>query len=264
MRARNQSAGCKTAMVQRKHYESYGDLISPQDNLPRSTVMSYVDRGVYRDFLNKQQSALPDAELVAAALNGSSDAFAELEGLYSQRLYNTIFRITRNREDAEDVLQDTFLHAYLALRSFEGRSSVYSWLTRIAINSALMLLRKRRNHPELCFGLSSEPENYVAHLESQDPCLNPEQVCDQRQRCANIYRAIGRLHVNLREPLQTRMTAGSSLEEMAKKMNITEAAVKSRLFRARTRLNATRTHRENEIKVARPVTLTAQRAGFQN
>ena len=226
--------------------------------------MSCVDRGVYREFPNKQQSALPDAELVAAALNGSSDAFAELEGLYSQRLYNTIFRITRNREDAADVLQDTFLHAYLALRSFEGRSSIYSWLTRIAINSALMLLRKRCNRPEMCFGLSSQPESDVSYLEPRDTCLNPEQICDQQQRCANIYRAIERLRDNLREPLQARVTHGGSLEEIATRLDITKATVKSRLFRARMRLTATRTLQENKRKAARPATFTAQHTGFQS
>lgn len=226
--------------------------------------MSCVDRGVYGEFPNKQQSALQDTELVAAALNGSSDAFAKLEGLYSQRLYNTIFRIIRNREDAEDVLQDTFLHAYLALRSFEGRSSVYSWLTRIAINSALMLLRKRCNRPEVCFGLSGEPESDVLYLEPRDPCLNPEQICDQQQRCANIYRAIERLRDNLREPLQTRVTHGGSLEDIATKLDITKATVKSRLFRARVRLNATRTLQKDGRKGARPATFIAQHTGFQN
>ncbi len=210
--------------------------------------MNCVDQSVYPNFSNKREGALLDGELIAAALTGSSDAFAALEGLYSRRLYSTIFRITRNREDAEDVLQDTFLHAYLALRSFEGRSSVYSWLTRIAINSALMLLRKRRNHDEVCFGLFGEPENDVPHLELLDPCLSPEQICDQRQRCADIHRAIGRLDVNLREPLQVRMTRGSSVEEIAASLDITEAAVKSRLFRARMRLRATRHFTTMEVR----------------
>jgi len=210
--------------------------------------MNGMDPDVFLDFADKPHTTLRDAQLISAALTGSSDAFAELQGLYSRQLYSRILRITRNREDAEDVLQDTFLRAYLALRHFEGRSSVYSWLTRIAINSALMLLRKRRNRPEVCFDLSSEPENDVPHLEPKDPCLNPEQVCDQRQRCANIHRAIERLEASLREPLQTRMTHGSSLEEIARAMEITEGAVKARLYRARSRLNETRTFRRMEEK----------------
>jgi RNA polymerase sigma-70 factor (ECF subfamily) len=217
-------------------------------NFLRSKAMNCTDQRVYFDFGKTRESTQRDTELVSAALTGSSDAFTELERLYSHRLFSTIFRITRNQEDAEDVLQDTFLRAYLSLRNFEGRSSVYSWLTRIAINSALMLLRKRRNRPEVCFDLSIEAENDVMHLEPNDPCLNPEQVCDQRQRCANIDRAIERLHVSLREPLQTRMTHGSSIEEIARMLDITQAAVKARLHRARTRLNATRTAKRMEGK----------------
>jgi RNA polymerase sigma-70 factor, ECF subfamily len=224
--------------------------------------MNGMDQQAYLHTADKRRTALRDAALVSAALAGSSDAFAELQRRYSRQLYSTIFRITRNREDAEDLLQDTFLQAYLALRNFEGRSSVYSWLTRIAINSALMLLRKRRNRPEVCFDITSEPENDVALLEPKDPCLNPEQVCDQQQRCANIHRAIGRLQASLREPLQTRMAHGSSLDEIAKTFDITEAAVKARLYRARTRLNATL--QENEKEVVRLSALTAQNAGARN
>jgi len=206
--------------------------------------MNYMNQNVQLDFDNKAETALRDAELISAALTGSSDAFAQLQLHYSRKLYNTILRITKNREDAEDALQDTFMRAYLALRNFEGRSSVRSWLTRIAINSALILLRKRRNHPEVCFDLGSEPEKDVTHLEPKDPYPNPEQVCDQRQRCANIRRAIGRLQAKLREPLQTRMTHGSSLQELARTLDITEAAVKSRLYRARMRLTQREPSRE--------------------
>jgi DNA-directed RNA polymerase specialized sigma24 family protein len=92
----------------------------------------------------------------------------------------------------------------------------------------------------VCFDLAGKPENEVARLEPEDPCLNPEQIYDQRQRCANIQREIEGLRANLREPLQTRMTHGSSLEEIAKTLEITEAAVKARLYRARAKLNAAR------------------------
>ena len=92
-----------------------------------------------------------DLELVAAAKGGSSAAFEELQSRYSRRLFRRIQLITKNHEDAEDALQETFLHAYLALDSFEGRSQFASWLTRIAINSALMVLRRRRTRAEVPF-----------------------------------------------------------------------------------------------------------------
>ena len=88
-----------------------------------------------------------DEDLLLAARGGSHAAFAELQKIYSHRLYKRILSITRNREDAEDALQDTFLRAYLALPSFEGRSRFSSWLTRIGINSALMILRNAAPDP---------------------------------------------------------------------------------------------------------------------
>lgn len=226
--------------------------------------MNCMDQSISLDFSNAMRTGPQDTELLSAVLSGSSDAFAELQRLYSRKLYGTIFGITRNREDAEDALQDTFLRAYLALNSFQGRSSVYSWLTRIAINSALMLLRKRRNHPEVCFDLSDEQDSDVSQFELRDPSPNPEQIFDQRQRCANIHRAIDRLQSSLREPLQTRMTHGSSLEEIARGLDLTEAAVKARLYRARTRLSATRafnrTEERQRTSPRSPRTMLASRA----
>src|SRR5277367_4736728 len=87
---------------------------------------------------------LRSKELVAAARSGSAAAFAELREIYATRVYRKLLIITKNREDAEDALQDTFLRAYKALHAFEERSSFYTWITTIATNSALMILRRRR------------------------------------------------------------------------------------------------------------------------
>ncbi|MGA7341239.1 MAG: sigma factor [Terracidiphilus sp.] len=100
-----------------------------------------------------QLAAQPDGQLVSAARTESGGAFRELKNLYALRLYNTIVRIAGNHEDVSDALQDGFLHVYLALCSFEGISSFCSWVTQIAINSALMVLRKRRARPGLSFEL---------------------------------------------------------------------------------------------------------------
>ena len=93
----------------------------------------------------------PVDDIVLAAQAGSPAAFAELYSAYSRRLFQTILSITRNPHDAEEALQDTFLRAYLAIKSFEGKSQIYTWLTRIAVNTALMVLRKQRTRPELLF-----------------------------------------------------------------------------------------------------------------
>jgi len=95
-----------------------------------------------------QGIAVREVVIMTAPGTGSTMALDELQKEYSSRLFKTILRITKNWEDAEDALQDTFLLAYLALHGFGGRSSVYSWLTRIAINSALMVLRRSRSRPE--------------------------------------------------------------------------------------------------------------------
>ncbi len=90
--------------------------------------------------------------LVAAAKQGQAEAFATLCQPYAQRLIRNAHRITRNHEDAEDALQDAFLSAFIHIQNFDGRSSFSTWLTRIAINSALMTLRKKRSSRETSIG----------------------------------------------------------------------------------------------------------------
>ncbi len=187
----------------------------------------------------KQEIAQRDMKLVAAARAGSSSAFEELQALYSHSLYKRIFSMTRNREDAEDALQETFLHAYVALNTFEGRSQFASWLTSIAINSALMTLRKRRRRAEISFDLPSETEVHSPTFDVCDTALNPEQICDQRQRCYCALRAVHKLHPRLRTALSMWMKQESSIREVARTLDLSEAAVKARLHRARKRLITT-------------------------
>jgi DNA-directed RNA polymerase specialized sigma24 family protein len=101
------------------------------------------------DSADRTTAAVDD--VVSAAQAGSAEAFRKLHVLYSRRLYKTIVAIMKNPQGAEDALQDTFLRAYLAIDRFEGRSNIYSWLTRIAINSAIMILRKRSARAEVLF-----------------------------------------------------------------------------------------------------------------
>jgi RNA polymerase sigma-70 factor (ECF subfamily) len=189
-----------------------------------------------RDCLTtKTQAMTRDAELVEAARRGSSTAFGQIERLYSRPLYRTIIAITKNQEDAEDALQETFLRAYLALETFEGRASFYSWLTRIAINSALMNIRKRRARAEVFVNPPCEDQEQTP-FEIKDVALNPEQVFDQHQRCVGMLRAVQNLDENLRGPIQLRMMRECSMKEIAHALDVTVATVKSRLHRARRRL----------------------------
>jgi len=177
-------------------------------------------------------------EIISAVQAGSPGAFAELYALYSRRLYKTILAITRNSEDAEDALQETFLRAYLAIHTFEGRSTVYSWLTRIAINSALMLLRKRRARPEVLFDPQPDAPAKMISFEIQDPSPTPEQVCVLRHRRVTLVRAIGSLNSRLRRPIQMQITRDSSIKEIGRALKLSQATVKTRLHRARLKLSA--------------------------
>lgn len=178
-----------------------------------------------------------DDDVVSAAQAGSQEAFRKLHAIYSKRLYRTIVVMTKNPQDAEDALQDTFLRAYLGIRTFESRSNIYSWLTRIAINSALMILRKRRSHPEVLFDPQLDPQLEALFFEARDSAPNPEEACDLGQRKLKTLRAIRRLHPHLRAVIQMQLTHGWSVREISRALNISEAAVKSRLHRARKRLS---------------------------
>jgi RNA polymerase sigma-70 factor (ECF subfamily) len=180
----------------------------------------------------------PDDEIVLAARTGSPVAFTELHGIYSRRLYNVIVAITKNPEDAEDALQETFLRAFLGIHSFEGRSTIYSWLTRIAINSALMILRKRRARSEILLDLQTDGTNKTFCLDFQDTSLSPEEVCDFQQRSAKVTRAIHKLSPHIRETLRMRIDKEATVEEISHALKISGAAVKSRLHRARRQLSA--------------------------
>ena len=184
-----------------------------------------------------QEVKTRDEELLCAARTGSHAAFAELQNIYARRLYTRILSITKNREDAEDALQDTFFRAYLGLPSFEGRSTLSCWLTRIAINSALMILRKRRLRPEMSFETQMSAEDDRSSFDVRDNGLNPEQLCDQHQRCDAVLRAIQSLDPKLRNALSIRMSSrDNSMQEIAIRLGVSSASVKSRLFRARQRL----------------------------
>jgi RNA polymerase sigma-70 factor (ECF subfamily) len=195
---------------------------------------------------SRGMEALRSKQLVAAARSGSAAAFAELMEIYAQRVYRKLLTITRNREDAEDALQDTFLRAYKALHAFEERASFYTWVTTIAINSALMILRRRRNRSEVSFDRPSDTEEDLLAFEFKDTSPTPEHICVHRQRYAHTLRSIRNLQPRLRQVIEMQMTERRSVREIAQALQISEAAVKSRLRRARMRLDPARASRSSE------------------
>jgi RNA polymerase sigma-70 factor (ECF subfamily) len=184
-------------------------------------------------------AAAHDDELLRAAKAGSHAAFAELQKMYAHRLYKCILSITRNHEDAEDALQDTLIRAYRGLPSFEGRSKLSSWLTRIAINSALMTMRKCRSRPEIPLEQPLGRGEDSSSFDVRDGALNPEQFCDQNQRCDRIKRAIHRLNPALRTTMFIRISKEKSVREIAHELDVSVVSAKSRLHRARKRLRDT-------------------------
>jgi RNA polymerase sigma-70 factor, ECF subfamily len=187
-------------------------------------------------FTGYDDAARRDEELVAAWRTGSGEAFQEIQKLYSPRLYKRLLSITKNREDAEDALQDTFLRAFVAINSFEGRSQFSTWLTRIAINSALGTIRRRRTRGEVSCQQTSESGEDISPMEIRDTALNPEETCDLRQRHDSMLHAISRLDAKSKAVLGIWIAHECSMKEIARIMDVPLATVKSRLNRARRRL----------------------------
>lgn len=185
-----------------------------------------------------KRTCVRDSEILSAAVSGSSEAFSELYAVYSPRLYKTIFSMMRNPADTEDVLQETFLRVYSALHTFEGRSSVYSWLTRIAINTALMTLRKRRTRAKISFDPHASDFVERLCLEIKDPAPNPEQVCHTNQLRLKLLSAIEELSPGLRDTIEMQIANQSSMKEISQTLDISIATVKARLHRARSRLSS--------------------------
>jgi RNA polymerase sigma factor (sigma-70 family) len=177
----------------------------------------------------------PDIFLVAAAKDGDHQAYAELCRRHSKQILRTIRRITRDVADAEDTLQETLLKAYVHIGRFEGRSAFSSWLTRIAINAALMLLRKKRSQPVYSFESSSDVGEFKLP-EPMDTSYNPEESCIQNALEDDLDHAIRYLSPTLRAVVQIRYREDASISEIAKILGISEPAVKSRLLRARSKL----------------------------
>ena len=179
----------------------------------------------------------PDIFLVAAAKDGDHQAYAELCRRHSKQIRRTILRITRDIADAEDTLQETLLKAYVHIGRFEGRSAFSSWLTRIAINSALMLSRKKRSHYVYSLDGGIDGDDFKLP-EPTETAHNPEEACILNALENEGIRAIRYLSPTLRVVVQMRYREDASLAQIAEMLGISESAVKSRLLRARSKIRA--------------------------
>src|SRR6267378_2698228 len=174
--------------------------------------------------------------LVAAAKNGNRKAFEILVKRNEQRIFFVARRITRTREDAEDVVQQSFQKAFIHLRKFEGRSAFPTWLTRIAITEALMFLRRGRGLREVLIGDLSGNEETTTSLEVPDSNPDPEAIYSQREWAEMLSLAMNELPPGIRKAIQLRELGERSTEETARIMGISIGAVKARVFHGRRKL----------------------------
>jgi RNA polymerase sigma-70 factor (ECF subfamily) len=180
----------------------------------------------------------PEGEeaLVIAAKNGNDHAFETLVKRYRRRMLTVALRLTRVQEDAEDVTQQCFQKAFAHLHKFEGKSSFSTWLTRITINEALMLLRKGRGRREISIDEERFEPKEAARLEIPDLDPDPEACYLQREEAGILSAAIETLTPGLRKAITLRDVGELSTEETAQRMGLSLAAVKSRLLRGRRKL----------------------------
>jgi RNA polymerase sigma-70 factor (ECF subfamily) len=182
------------------------------------------------------QDSAGDEELVAAAKGGDDLAFETIVKRHRQRIFGLALRYTRSREDAEDIVQQTFQRAFIHLLGFEGRSSFSTWLTSIAINHALMLLRKRRALRELPIDDSSSDEGTTPALEIADASPDPEASYLQGERARILSAAVGELSPGMQRAVELQELGELTTRETARHMGLSVSAVKTRLFRAKRSL----------------------------
>jgi len=179
---------------------------------------------------------LSDESLVEAAKGGHSTAFATLSDRYRPQLFRAAHRITRSCEDTEDAVQDALLRAFVHMTDFDSRSSFATWLTRIAINSALMILRKKRASPEIATDCDDDFGADGLRDEITDHRPNPERRYAQSEEETMLRKAIQRLRPTLRVVVQIQQLQERSMRETAEAIGISLTAAKGRLFHAKNAL----------------------------
>lgn len=175
--------------------------------------------------------------LVVAAKNGNEEAFEILGKRYRRRILAVALRVTRVQEDAEDIAQQSFQKAFVHLRKFEGRASFSTWLTQIAVNQGLMLLRRRHRHHEVSIDEDSiDMDGSASRLEIPDSLPDPETSCLQREEARMLFAAMDKLKSGMRKAIELRDLEELSTQETARRMRLSVNTAKSTLSRGRRKL----------------------------
>src|SRR5215510_7252657 len=177
----------------------------------------------------------PDAALVSSLRARDAMAFDLLVKRHERRLLSVAIRITKNREDAEDAVQDSFLNVFKHLDSFRGASRFRSWLTRITINQALMKIRTKPRKTTSLEELT-ERKGGVAPCEIKNGAYTPEQLCSQREFERLLFDWTAGMKEGSRRVLELRAVENLADEKIAQVLGLSLSAAKSRLFRARREL----------------------------
>jgi len=182
------------------------------------------------------QAGVDDATLVAQTREGDARAFGELVKRYEGKVFRLAQHVTQNREDAEDVLQETFLKAYEHLDQFRGDSKFYTWIVRIAVNQALMKLRRRKTDKAVSIDetIDTGEDNIVREIAAWEE--NPEEKFTREEMGEILNKAVQSLEPIYRSVFVLRDIEDLSTEETAEALDLSVPAVKSRLLRARLQL----------------------------
>jgi len=181
--------------------------------------------------------AWSEEQLIAAAKTGKRAPFGELCERHIKKVFRIIRPITRNREDAEDAVQDCLLNAFTHIKDFDERSRFTTWLTRIAINAALAKLRKNHRKREIPMSDPNPPGELERHNEIPDDAPDPEETYRLRERREILNTAILGLQPRSRRVVELHQLQEQSLSETAQILGISTAAVKARMFDARLALH---------------------------
>jgi RNA polymerase sigma-70 factor (ECF subfamily) len=203
-----------------------------------------------------------DQALVATAKMGDPQAFETLVKRYRPRIFALALRYTRVREDAEDVVQQTFQKTFVHLSNFAGKSSFSTWLTSIAINEALMCLRRARALREVFIGDLNGDEETAPHLDVVDASPDPEANYLKREEAEVLSTAIDNLTRQLRTAIKLRELGELSTQETARHMRLSVGAVKAHVFRGKRKLRKTLRGLGITARGAQP--LTVARLSNQN
>jgi RNA polymerase sigma-70 factor (ECF subfamily) len=200
---------------------------------------------VMSTFFPAQSAAAPvsdlrawsEKQLIAAAKSGRRAPFGELCERHMEQVSRVARRILRNREDAEDAAQECFLNAFVHLKDFDGRSQFATWLTRIAINAALMKLRKNRGAREVPMDEPNPSFESIAQREFRDDAPDPEESCSLRERRRIVKSAISALRPRARNVVELFHIEERSIRETAQIPGISTGTAKARMFHAKIALH---------------------------